>query len=399
MKKISLQIDLKQQRWIPAIIMGIYAFGISINFLVIDMTTALYVMLGTQLLSFIFAAFLIVRQSNITRTDAVYLGLLLIVALATLAAGTDIRNWTHVIMRTCIPLFMFNYYKNNTIPLIFGLTCGFSIAVVLQLYQLITQPEIWLIQDTREISSYLLGGNYNQMGGYLIVTIILNILCCSISRYYWVLAIPMIFLCTIIPILVGSMTASTSLVVLCLLCVIPWKRVQRFSIGALLLFVILFQILVCFQGNGIQNSETAVWFIEDILHKDITFTYRTHMWDSALKVILESPIWGHGFPDSEWYLSHMSAFAIGPHNCWLGILIYGGILGLVLYLYLLSHALFTVYPIGDRYSHALMASIVMISLMMLMEIYPVPLICLLFILAEYYPNLFEQNSIIKKGNE
>ena len=75
--------------------------------------------------------------------------------------------------------------------------------------------------------------------------------------------------------------------------------------GSITLSTILFQILVCFNGKGIENNKFMVWFIEDVLGKDITFTNRTQLWDAALRVIVDSPIWGYGFPDKIWYLSKM----------------------------------------------------------------------------------------------
>lgn len=58
----------------------------------------------------------------------------------------------------------------------------------------------------------------------------------------------------------------------------------------------------------------AVYIIEDVLGKDITFTNRTQLWDAAGKKFVESPILGYGFVDKEWYLANMESFAIGPHN-------------------------------------------------------------------------------------
>ena len=69
----------------------------------------------------------------------------------------------------------------------------------------------------------------------------------------------------------------------------------------------------------------AVYIIEDVLGKDITFTNRTQLWDAAGKKFVESPILGYGFVDKEWYLANMESSAIGPHNFIFSILLNGGL--------------------------------------------------------------------------
>lgn len=69
----------------------------------------------------------------------------------------------------------------------------------------------------------------------------------------------------------------------------------------------------------------AVYIIEDVLGKDITFTNRTQLWDAAGKKFVESPILGYGFVDKEWYLANMESSAIGPHNFIYSILLNGGL--------------------------------------------------------------------------
>lgn len=69
------------------------------------------------------------------------------------------------------------------------------------------------------------------------------------------------------------------------------------------------------------------WLIEDILHKSLDFTYRTYIWDKALKWISESPVIGYGFEDPG-----LKVLKIGhpnsAHNYILDYLYMGGYLGL-----------------------------------------------------------------------
>ncbi|MBQ7683711.1 MAG: O-antigen ligase family protein, partial [Bacteroidaceae bacterium] len=336
------------------------------------------------------AFYLIARQRTITFQDLVCLAFMAFVAMSSFAHGTDGVNWLYACFSVCLLRFMFNFYQHHLAPLVIGLAVGFSLAAFFQLYQLVTQPDLWMIPEQKEISTYILGTNYNQMGVRLLIMLLLDILCLKIHKAFAILLLPCIAIGVAIPLMVGSMTAVTSMLLFLLLCIVPSSQLRRMGTVGLLVAVALFQMLVCFNGKGIENSELAVWFVEDVLGKDITFTYRTHMWDSALRIIVESPFWGYGFPDKDWYLTHMSSFAIGPHNILFAMLIYGGVVTFVIYLYLLIRSLLVVSHTHDYWADIILGGTAILCLMQLMEVYPIPIIFTFFILAEYYPQLHSQ---------
>ena len=187
--------------------------------------------------------------------------------------------------------------------------------------------------------------------------------------------------------MVQSMTSVTCILLMILLCLLPSKNVQRLACFSILVIAVLFEIFVCFQGKGFENNELARWFLIDILGKDMTFTHRTTMWDAALRVIGESPIWGYGNVDEKWFISNMSSQAIGSHNFILGILINGGIIGLVIYLYVFYIALRKLIAYNDYYSNMIFIGIASLCIMMLMEYYPVQFPFYLFTLAYYYEQI------------
>ena len=148
--------------------------------------------------------------------------------------------------------------------------------------------------------------------------------------------------------------------------------------------VILFQVIVCFSGKGLENNELARWFIIDVLEKDMTFTGRTEMWDSALRIIADSPIWGYGFGDADWFRAHMSNRAIGAHNYILNTMVYGGIILLVLYLAIIIQSFQNLIRANDFCSKRMMAAFGVMSIMMLFEIYSTPLVFLQLTIMYYY---------------
>lgn len=384
-----LTIDLKEQRIIPALMMVAYTIYATLTFYVIDEMLLSYLNLASSLTCTLIATYLILRKKIITRLDFVFILYFILIAAVTMANGLDLKNWIFNSSSLFIPLFLFDYYKENPKPLLIGAAIGFSIAIYIGAAQIITHPDMWILEDSKENKGYLLGGNYNQVGCRLIVGILTNIVCLKISRWF---SVNIFLLCTIsiaILLMVQSMTSLSCIIIFLLVSICPNINLQRLIIWSLLIFAILFEVFVCFSGKGLENNEFATWIIVDVLGKDITFTNRTDMWDSALRVIAESPIWGWGNPDEEWYVGHMSSHAVGAHNLILTILIYGGIMALALYITMLVMSLRKLFRSNGRMVNCVFASITMVSFMMLMEVYPINCFMFLFIIAYHYNAIFE----------
>lgn len=370
--------------------MVFFALRVSLDLTAIDLQMASYAILAVMLIGGLFLFYKIVREKTIAKHDLIFFLFITIIAISSFIHGTDAKNWIYDSVGIILIRLAFYFYENQTKYLILGLVIGFNIGLFSQLYQLITQPQIWLIPDEKEIAVYIFGGNYNQMGIRILVALVVNFLCLRISKAFYYLLIPSIIAGITIPIMVGSMTAVTCITLFLLLCLIPSTNLRRTSVKFLLFFVALFQIFVCFSGNGIEHNEFAVWFVEDVLGKDITLTNRTHMWDSALRLIADSPLLGYGYPDKDWYLAHMTSFAIGPHNILLATLIYGGVIAFAIYLFLLVFSIVKVAGVHNFHGDCLLVAISTSCMMMLMEAYPLPIIFCIFTLAEYYPQLNAQ---------
>lgn len=388
-----MQINLNIQKIIPFLLMVFFSMNAAMDFTAIEIQIASYALLALMLLGGFFLFYKIAREKTLAKHDLIFFLFIAIIAISSFIHGTDAKNWIYASVGILLVRLAFYFYNSHITYLILGLAFGFNIGLFAQLYQLITQPQMWLVPETeKEIAEYILGGNYNQMGIRILITLVANFLCLKISKAFYFLLIPSIIAGISISIMVGSMTAVTCIILFILLCLIPSAYLRRTGVKVLLLFIAFFQIFVCFSGNGIEHNEFAVWFVEDVLGKDITFTYRTHMWDSALRVIAESPLIGYGFPDKDWYLAHMTSFAIGPHNILLATLIYGGVIAFAIYLYILMRSLFSVASVHNFHGDCLLTAISISCLMMLMEAYPLPIIFCLFTLAEYYPQLNAQLS-------
>ena len=379
-------IRLKELRVIPALMALVFALYNSLSFTALEMQMASYLMLAMMLLTTCATVLLVTHNRGISRFTFFSLFFLFWITAVTMIYGNDLKNWVYGCASIAALLFLFDYYRDDIRPLVIGALIGFSIAIYAGMWQLITNPHLWIqiSEDENVVSGFLLGGNYNQMGPRLLCGMIANIVCLKFSRWFWVTLIPLTITCIALLVMVQSMTSLVSLLLLIIFCCLPGIKFPRFCVTGLLCVIVLFQVLVCFNGKGIESNETATWFIVDVLGKDITFTYRTDMWDAAMRLFASSPFTGYGFPSADWYASNLSSFAIGPHNLVLGLMIYGGIPGVVIFVMLLLYTVLQIQKVKDRYATSLYATIAVLLLMSLMEIYSIPIVFFIIVLTYYY---------------
>lgn len=386
MQKIDFKIRLEEMQFIPAGMMAIWAVQQSLALSALEMYAPSYILLGLVLLSAVIALWLGLRHGYMTKYELLVIGFLTIILASSILSGTDFKNWFFASMAIVVPLMLFRYYSHRQSALLIGLLIGLTFSIYAGLWDILSHPEKWLELDRGESAGYLLGGNYNQMAPILLTAVTVNLLCLKISRWFWVNFIPLLIVCAAILVIVNSSTALFGIALLLVLLLVPSKKLLRIAVYGILVCTVLFEVFVCFQGKGFENNELARWIIIDVLGKDMTFTNRTDMWASALNIIAESPLFGYGFPDADWYESNMSSFAVGPHNAILAMLIYGGVIVLGLYLTMFVVSFRRALSVGDRYSLMLLTVLADLSFMMLFEIYTVPFVILLFILTYYYPD-------------
>lgn len=379
-----MKVDLKALRTIPMLMMVIFALYISVSFNSVGIQAASYILLGLTLISFAFSAILIIRNDNIPILSMAVLSLMMLIEVISILTSMEWKDWLYYTLSLLLLTFLFHYYKHDLTPLISGAAIGFSIAVYMQFYQCIAHPEMWMLGTDRTNAGYILGGNYNSIGPRILCALLTCLLCLRISRKWFINLIPLCICSLLILFMIQSMTSVTCIILFLVLCIIPNTRIQHALITLIIFATILFEFFVCLQGKGFENNEIARWFIIDILGKDMTFTHRTDMWDSALQAIYASPLYGYGNPTEQWFYSKMSSFAYGPHNFFLGVMINGGILAVMLFGIIIIISLTRIYKMNSRFSNVVYASISTLAIMMLMEYYPFQFPIFLLTIAYYY---------------
>ena len=380
-----LQIDIQQSKLIPFVAISLLMTHMVVSFFHMEMFTASYIALAGMLLAFFGALLLLGRQRTLHLYDFLVLLFVFTLEGITLLNGTDWKNGLYLTLSISAYIFLFNYYQEQYHTLILGILFVLSVAIYCQVFQCIAHPEMWLIEETKQNYGFILGGNYNQMGSRLMIALTAGIISVKYNKWFWMNLIPLFISCFALLFMVRSMTALSCMFLFLLFFFIQNKRLL--SLGAMCIYVgvILFQVIVCFSGTGLENNDLARWFIVDVLGKDMTFTGRTEMWDSALRVISESPIWGYGFVDSDWFHAHMSNRAIGAHNFILNTMVYGGIILLALYFAIILKSIGNLIRINDICSKKMIAAFGVMSIMMLFEVYETSLVFLLLTIMYYYP--------------
>lgn len=383
-----MQIRLKEQRLLLCGALAVLLVRTTVTMSVFESLQLLsYAFLGMQVLLFLLMAALSMERPKMTPFGlfiAIYF--LLLITLSLLNATDTV----HAILfgtEVGLLLMLFHYFGDNLKLSLYACAVVFSLIIYGNLLYMLLFPD-WIYQTKDSFYGYLLGGNYNQMGGRVVCGLATNVLCLQFSKK-WLLNVIPLFLVTIFTmLLVGSMTSFTCITLYALLCLIPTMPLKKLAALCLFVAYLLFQFLVVFAGEGLYNNELIAYFVEQVLGKNLTFTYRTAMWASAGEAFAQSPLWGYGEVDTEWYLSNMSSFAIGPHNFIYAVLLRGGLILISVFIGLCVLAFKQLRKAGlNPYSIRLLLAIEVWLTMALMEVYPVFYIMYLLTLAYYYPHV------------
>ena len=345
-----------------------------------------YIVWGCCCLHFLLMFFFYIRETQITYfglTTLFYCSLLIIF---TLLNGTDIKSAIYITIEISLFIMIMSYYRNDLGTLLKTCAITFSLIIYFNLGLMVFFPD-WMFSSEDTFDSFLLGGNYNQMGGRMICGIITNVLCLRFNKK-WIVNVVFLLIASIVSlILVGSMTALSGIIIFLIFCIIPSLKLKKIGLIVFFTFYVFFQIFVCFNSESLHNNDVAVYIVEDILGKDISFTNRTQLWHSASVKFSESPIIGWGVVDSDWYLTQMDSFAIGPHNFIYSILVTGGITLFIIFIGLCLLCYRRIVPFNNNTSILLLVGIVTFLFMMLMEVYPFFFLIYLLAFVYYFPDL------------
>ena len=88
----------------------------------------------------------------------------------------------------------------------------------------------------------------------------------------------------------------------------------------------------------IRLQNLFAFLIEDVLHKGLSFTGRTDIWDKAIRMILKSPFLGYGIAQSGKVYRLAKHKYYHAHNAFLEVMVEGGVFSLMAFLMMLATA-------------------------------------------------------------
>lgn len=143
-----------------------------------------------------------------------------------------------------------------------------------------------------------------------------------------------------IELVIGESATSLLAFVVLIICVLIYRLISLNKYiclsGAFILFLNFFLIFI-----------RKLQFMKDIfqmLGKDMTLSGRDRIWDSALILIAQSPIFGRGVVDNMWYITWapMGNVLLEAHNMLLSCMLQGGFILLILYLFMIIQSCYKI---------------------------------------------------------
>jgi O-antigen ligase len=149
----------------------------------------------------------------------------------------------------------------------------------------------------------------------------------------------------------------------------------------LLLSTLIFAVFIVFQTQELFSN-----LIVNVLHRDLTASTRTIVWDRALFYINQNPILGYGVEASELAINKFGY--ITPHNRCLYLMYRGGIVLLVAFLIMIIGASRHLSKVkGERISVYMIAGAFALLLQMQFESYDTMIFYVIFIMAYHVRDL------------
>lgn len=293
--------------------------------------------------------------------------------------------WFSTVTDIFVFIGIFKLYRHRMSQLLGVMSVVFSFYVYLNLILNFVLPS-----GIGPNGGYLIGGNYNQMGLALFVSMVVNVLYSTVSGRGYINTGCMVLASVFSVAYAGSMTATVGYVLLVICIWLSCFRISKIFIPIAFVLVVGFYVVIVIMNNAITGSYVE-YFIEDVLQKDLSFTGRTVVWESAVELIMQRPLFGYGFLSTEWneYMFNV----LTPHNMVFLIFLTGGLVWFLSVLWIVVISVKKVRQYQCQGSYFLQYASCIALLMMAFETYRWTLIFIMLILMYNSDKLFLDNEL------
>lgn len=338
-----------------------------------------------------YAVFLVVmalylKRPSITRFDFLWCIFLFYLITTTILGDGILVSVIGPAIDISLLMMLFHVYPDDGRQILKSTTIALSFYAYMNLLLLFLYPNGLWIDPISGKGYYLLGGNYNGMGARFVMALVTNLMICKDSTKAKLNFVCLLAVSLFSVLFVHSMTSTVSILLLLGLWIAARMRKRKLLMISFFALYMFIQSFVVFMLTDLSDTPYVANFIENTLHKNLTFTHRTVLWENSNRMISESPWLGYGYHDKVWNAEHMDG--PGSHNFVYTILLYGGFPLLAIFITLVIAALrHSSDYLNDKRFCQLILGITTLFFMMIFEYYTFFIIAYLVCLIYYYPQL------------
>lgn len=193
-----------------------------------------------------------------------------------------------------------------------------------------------VLQSASGVPIYLMG-NRNTMGSSIILLIILSLIYINFENTIINKKIIFTIICGFLSCIVTwTATNIVCFLVLFIFLFLSNSKYLNLIINKMKLkHTLIFGIVLFFLIDVFQMLSIFSHIIENVLHKSITLSARTYIWDVVSALFINKPLMGYGYYDSI-ILANNYFTPANAHSFFWEILLSGGIIGLLLIMIIIS---------------------------------------------------------------
>ena len=283
-------------------------------------------------------------------------------------------------------VLVFDIMSMNIKNLLTILQFYFMIVAISNCISILLYPNGMYITDTTN-RNWLLGYDNTHIQ-YLLPGFVIALLNLKIHNHRIQSAL-LIFSILISVIICNSTTTIVGISIISLLSFFPFlkKKTSVFNFkNYLITSIIVFFLIVIFRAQNL-----FAFFIVDILHKDLTFTNRTILWDITLVYFMNKPLLGNGWQSYDFrHYMYGRMSIVFAHNQYLEWLYLGGIVYIAIYFAICKYINKISANIKNNdLVQIIMSGFLVLQVLWITEVYLNPIIYIILILCLYCDKISE----------
>lgn len=275
----------------------------------------------------------LIKKNLLSKFHLSLIFFLLVILISTLINRGDLNSFVMKSAYILIPPIIISYYfENHRKEVIKGIYLLFTTLVVTNFILMIVFPSgIFNELTATGLIRYHLLGYKNQMSGVLLSSIAVFL---WHSEYFYsriTLGCVIRVCIAVLSVIIGNSSTAIMGVVFFLLFYLLINYNKKLTNIKVQLAIVIF---VFFAFVFFRIQEVFSYLIVGYLGKDLTFSNRIFIWDNAIQMIINNPIFGYGVQSTDNVVHIDMGYAeryMITHNYFLDIALKGGILGFLLF--------------------------------------------------------------------